>query len=104
LVLAEAAMNYHFAFAVGNRRDALVNLHRVILLVQGRISSLGGYHTYLGSEGLEDGRWRPEVIALANGLRFNPADTADRWLDRARQVLAIGLVGASSIKQRLKAH
>ncbi|WMT79051.1 ATP-dependent helicase [Bradyrhizobium sp. Ash2021] len=104
IVLAEAAMNYHFAFAVGNRRDALVNLHRVILLVQGRISSLGGYHTYLASEGLEDGGWRPEVIALAHGLRFNPTDKADQWLERARELLAKGLIAASSIKQRLRAH
>jgi DNA helicase II / ATP-dependent DNA helicase PcrA len=104
LLLAEAAMNYHFAFAVGNRRDALVNLHRIVLLVQGRISALGGYHSYLLSEGLEDGRWRPEIIALANGLRFDRADTADQWLGRARNLLVAGLVVSSTINQRLKGH
>ncbi|NTJ64962.1 ATP-dependent helicase [Agrobacterium rhizogenes] len=104
LLLAEAAMNYHFAFAVGNRRDALVNLHRIVLLVQGRISTLGGYHSYLLSQGLEDGRWRPEIIALANGLRFEEADTVDQWLARARSHLVAGLVVNSTINQRLKGH
>lgn len=92
LLLAEAAMNSHFAFAVGNRRDALVNLHRIVLLVQGRISALGGYHSYLLSEGLEGGRWRPEIIALANGLRVDQADTVDQWLARARSLLVARLI------------
>lgn len=104
LLLAEAAMNYHFAFAVGNRRDALVNLHRIVLMVQGHISALGAYHSYLLSEGLEDGRWRPEIIALANGLRFDQADTVAQWLARARTLLVTGLVANSTIGQRLRAH
>lgn len=104
LLLAEAAMNYHFAFAVGNRRDALINLHRIVLLVQGRIVSLGGYHSYLLSEGLEDGRWRPEIIAFANGLRYDQADTVDQWLARARSLLVPGLVVNSPINQRLRGH
>lgn len=104
LLLAEAAMSYHFAFAVGNRRDALVNLHRVVLLVQGHISALGGYHSYLLSEGLEDGRWRPEIIALANGLRMDQAETVDQWLARARSLLVAGLVVNSTINQRLRGH
>jgi hypothetical protein len=104
LLFAEAAMNYHFAFAVGNRRNALSGLHRILLLVQGRITTLGGYHSYLASEGIEDGRWRPEVIALANVLRFDPAETADRWLARAKSKLAPSLVGTSSVNQRLRGH
>lgn len=104
LLLAEAAMNYHFAFAIGNRRDSLVNLHRIVLLIQGRISALGGYHSYLLSEGLEDGRWRPEIIALANGLRFDQAETVDQWLARARSLLVAGLVVNSTINHRLKRH
>ncbi len=104
LLLAEAAMNYHFAFAVGNRRDALVNLHRIVLLVQGHIDALGAYHSYLSSKGLEDGRWRPEIIKLANGFRFDQAETARQWLDRARSLLAAGVVINSTISQRLKWH
>lgn len=104
LVLAEAAMNYHFAFAVGGRRDALIKLHRIVLLVQGRISSSGDYHTYLTDKGLEDGSWRPDLIALANGLRFEPPQTVDQWLEKARELLQPGCIGNSSIKMRLKAH
>ena len=104
LLLAEATINYHFAFAVGNRRDALVSLHRIVLLIQGRIGALGAYHSYLLSEGLEDGRWRPEIIALANGLRFDEADTVDQWLARARSRIVTGLVVNSTINQRLKGH
>jgi DNA helicase II / ATP-dependent DNA helicase PcrA len=104
LLLAGATMNYHFAFSIGNRGDALVSLHRVILLIQGHISTLGSYHSYCISKGLEDGRWRPEVIALGNGLRFHPAETADQWLGRARNLLAIGLVGSLSVNQRLRNH
>ncbi|AUT58015.1 ATP-dependent helicase [Paraburkholderia caribensis] len=104
LLLAEAAMNYHFAFAVGARRDTLIRLHRVILLVQGHISSLGDYHAYLSSEGIEDGRWRPDVIALANGLSFEPPQTVDQWLEKARELLAPRCTGQSTIKMRLKAH
>jgi DNA helicase II / ATP-dependent DNA helicase PcrA len=102
LLLADATMRYHFAFALGNRRDALVGLHQVILQIQERIGSFGGYHNYLASNGLESGGWRPEVIALATELRFGSTDTADQWLGRARKLLAPGLVGASSINQRLK--
>jgi DNA helicase-2/ATP-dependent DNA helicase PcrA len=104
LLLASSAMNYHFSFAVGNRREALAGLHRIILLVQGRINSLGSYHSYLTNEGLEDGRWRPEVIALANSLRFNQSDTVDQWLGRARSLLNTKLIGTASINQRLKSH
>ncbi|RZF24684.1 ATP-dependent helicase [Paraburkholderia sp. UYCP14C] len=104
LLLAEAAMKYHFAFAVGGRRDALIGLHRVILLVQGHISSSGDYHVYLTDKGLDDGSWRPDVIALANGLRFEPPQTVDQWLETARELLAPGCTGQSTIKMRLKAH
>jgi hypothetical protein len=101
LLLAEAVMNYHFSFAVGNRRDALVKLHRVVLLIQGHIGAVGEYHSYLLNLPPEEVDWRPNVIALANGLRFNPTETADSWLQRARDLLAPGIVGSTSIGRRL---
>lgn len=104
LLLAQAAMNYHFAFAVGNRLEALIALHRIILAVQGHISASGGYHGYLADKGMEDGRWRPEIIATANGLRFTPGQTPDQWLARARELLAPGTVAGATINQRLKSH
>lgn len=104
LLLAQAAMNYHFAFVIGDRRKALVSLHRVVLLIQGRISTLGGYHAYMTNEALEDSRWRPEIMAIANDLRFNPSETTDQWLGRARTRLAMGLIGPININQRLRSH
>lgn len=102
LILAEAVMNYHFAFAVGNRRKALEKLHRVVLLVQGRIASASEYEDYLANEGLADGSWRPAIIELANGLSFDPFASSDQWLKCARDLLAPGLVGDGTIKQRLR--
>lgn len=104
LVLADATINYQLAFSRGGRRDALVNLHRVVLWVQGRIASLGEYHRHLMAEGLEDGRWRPSIIQLADLLRFDPEDTADQWLQRARELLRPGLAGLLNINQRLRNH
>jgi hypothetical protein len=102
LVLAKAATNFHFSFNLGNRREALSNLHRAILLVQGRIATVGDYHRHVLSEGLEDGRWRPEIIDAAAALKFLPGMSADAWLDKARKALAPGLVTSGGIKQRLK--
>lgn len=102
LLLAEAIMKYHFAFSVGNRREGLTNLHRTVLFVQGVVSSIGAYHTHLSETGLDDGRWRPQIISLANDLAFLKNDTADSWLDRARTLLAPGLRSERSISQRLR--
>jgi DNA helicase II / ATP-dependent DNA helicase PcrA len=101
LQLADAIMNYHFAFAVGNRRAALDSLHRIILQVRGGISTLVEYDT---NRPVGDARWRSEVISIANALRFRPGDTARQWLGRAREVLAAGMVGPLSINQRLRDH
>lgn len=102
LLLAQAVTTYHFAFAVGNRREALVGLHRVILLIQGHIEVLGNYYTYVDGEGLDDYRWRPSVIEIANALRFDPLQTVDQWLEKARCLLAPGLAPGLKINQRLK--
>ena len=102
LLLAQAAMNYHLAFAVGNRREALIDLHRNILVMQGHISTAGGYHTYLADNGMEDWRWRPGIIAIANGLRFDPAETPTQWLTKARALLEPGVVKGLNINVRLK--
>lgn len=102
LLLAEAVTSYHFAFAVGNRREALVELHRVMLLIQGHIEVLGNYHSYIEEEGLDDGQWRPSAIEIANALRFDPLETVDQWLEKARNLLAPGLIDGLKINQRLR--
>jgi len=102
LLLAEAITNYHFSFAVGNRREALVGLHRVVLLVQGHINAAGDYHTHLAAQGLEDSHWRSGIIEIANQLCFDSLQTVDQWLQKARSVLSPGLVAGLKIKQRLR--
>lgn len=51
---------------------------------------------------MKDGRWRPEIIAIATQLRLKPDETSSDWLKRARNVLNTNLVGNSTINQRLK--
>lgn len=102
LMLAKAATDFHFSFSLGNRREALSNLHRAILLVQGRIETTGDYHRHVLAEGLEDGRWRPAIIDAAAALKFSPGMSADAWLDKARSALEPGLATSGGIRQRLK--
>jgi len=102
LVLAQAVTNYHFSFDVRKRREALVDLHKAILLVQGHIDAAGDYHSFVAANGLEDGRWRPKIIEIASALRFDAGMDAAKWLDGARTLLAPGLSGTSTIGQRLR--
>lgn len=104
LVLAKAVTDFHFSFSLGNRREALVELHRAVLLIQGRIDSLGEYHRYVATNGLEDGRWRPAIIDIASALRIKDGMDAGEWLAIARNLLGSGLIGSGTIGQRLKSH
>ncbi len=102
LLLAEAVMKFHFAFAAGSRRAALTNLHRVVLQVRGVIATATDYSPHVIAEGLEDGRWRPEIIAVGRALAVAPGESAQEWLERARSVLGNDLHGPSSIGHRLR--
>lgn len=104
LLLARASMSYQFAFASGNRRETLTTLHRIILWVQGHIGGSGEYSSYLADNGMEDGRWRPKVIAIANGLQFAAGQTPEQWLARARELLTPGTVAGVKINKRLKSN
>jgi hypothetical protein len=102
LLLAEAVMGFHFAFAANNRREALVRLHRAVLQVRGVIANAGDYITHITASGPDDGRWRPEIIALGQALKVFPGESAEDWLKRTRSLLGSNLVGTSTIAQRLK--
>ncbi|MBY9068247.1 ATP-dependent helicase [Hyphomonas sp. WL0036] len=104
LLLAKAVMSYHFAFAVGNRREALTDLHRMILFIRGHIDAIGDYHNHLPESGIIDGRWRPDVIAVANELRYEPGETPDQWLARARISVGAGMATGLNVNKRLKSH
>jgi hypothetical protein len=102
LLLAEAVMGFQFAFAAGNRREALTRLHRIVLQVRGVITNAGDYATHLAACGSDDGRWRPEIITVGQALRVFPRESAEDWLKRARALLGTNLVGTSTIGQRLR--
>ncbi|MCB1470872.1 MAG: ATP-dependent helicase [Rhizobiaceae bacterium] len=102
LLLAEAAMGFHFAFAAGNRREALTRLHRVVLQVRGNLTNAGDYTTHVTTAGLDDGRWRPEIIEIGRALKVSLGESAADWLKRARALLGPNLVGSSTIGQRLR--
>ncbi len=102
LVLARAVTDFHFSFGLGNRREALVALHRAVLQVQGHIHSPGEYHAHVAGANAEDGKWRPGIIEIASKLKFGPGDTAEGWLAKAQALLGPGLVASGSIGQRLR--
>ncbi len=102
LTLARAVTDFHFSFSLGNRREALVDLHRAVLLVQGHIQAVGEYHGHVAGGDAQDGRWRPGVIEIASKLRFDPGMDATAWLAKARVLLEPGLVTSGSIAQRLR--
>ena len=102
LMLARAVTDFHFSFGLGNRREALVALHRAVLQVQGHILSPGEYHAHVAGTDAEDGRWRSGIIQIASKLRFNSGMTADGWLAKAQVLLGPDLVASGSIGQRLR--
>ena len=102
LMLARAVTDFHFSFSLGNRREALVALHRAVLQVQGHIHAPGEYHGHVAGSDAEDGRWRPGMIEIASQLKFYPGMTAEGWLANARAILGPGLVASASIGQRLR--
>lgn len=104
LILAQAVMEFHFAFEAGNRRAALTHLHRATLLVHGKISNIGAYSNYIATSGLDDGRWRPTIIDIGQRLRLRSGEQPNQWLQRARDLLNSDLVGDSTIGQRLRSH
>jgi DNA helicase-2/ATP-dependent DNA helicase PcrA len=102
LLLAEMVTKYHHSFIDGKRREALVELHKVVLKIRGKIDSLEGYHAFLLQEENCDLDWRTEVISIANELQYSEDETADTWLERARKLLANDLDSGLSINSRLK--
>lgn len=102
--LAVAVSDFHFSFEVGGRKEALVAIHRIMLDLGGRMDGKT-YSQHLADAEIAPDAWRPEALALAQALRFNPERfaTAEAWHDEARRTLAPLLpAGGQSIKQRLR--
>lgn len=102
--LAVAVSDFHFSFELGGRKEALEEIHRIMLQVGGRLGAKT-YHQYLSETATEAHDWRPEALAVADALRF----TAERfaaaqvWLDEARRLLEPLLpADGGTIKQKLR--
>lgn len=102
--LAVAVSDFHFSFEIGGRKEALVDIHRIILELgcdmRGRT-----YHEHLAAIHISPDSWRPAALALAQALKFSPVRfaTADAWLDEARRLLAPLLpADGPSVNQRLR--
>jgi len=104
LRLANAVTSFHFAFETGNRKEALEEVHRVILAIEGRMDTKT-YHQYLAAEGIEPSSWRPRVLKLVRELRYAPSTypNPDAWHVRAKALLEPHLLdGGRSINQILR--
>lgn len=88
LRLANAVTAFHFSFEAGNRREALDDVHRVVLEIGDRMGTKT-YRQYLSDEGLEPGRWRPAVLKVVRELRYDISvyPDPDTWLALARTLL-----------------
>lgn len=74
----------------------------MVLQVRGSIANAGDYTMHVSASGPDDGRWRPEIIAVGQALNVSARESAEDWLNRARVFLGSNLVGTSSIGQRLR--
>jgi DNA helicase II / ATP-dependent DNA helicase PcrA len=103
--LAVAVSDFHFTFELGDRKEALAAIHRIMLDLEGAMGART-YHQHLAETGEEPGSWRPRALAIAEELRFSPDRfaTADAWLDCTRQLLEplLSADGSQSINQRLR--
>ncbi|WP_334160685.1 ATP-dependent helicase [Achromobacter insolitus] len=103
--LAAAVGDLHSSFELGGRKDALEELHRVVLTIEGKLTQKT-YWQYMDAYGHQHKTWRPEMLRLAKQLRYAPEKykDMDEWLEQARDILKVKLPagGGRSIKQVLK--
>ncbi|MNX21115.1 ATP-dependent DNA helicase Rep [compost metagenome] len=103
--LAAAVGDLHSSFELGERKDALEELHRVVLTIEGKLTQKT-YRQYMDTYGHKHQTWRPEMLRLAKQLRYAPEKhkNMDGWLEHARDILKVKLPagGGKSIKQVLK--
>ncbi|RQR59321.1 ATP-dependent helicase [Burkholderia sp. Bp9125] len=103
--LAMAVSRYHFSFGLGGSKEALEDLHKIVLELEGHTAEKT-YHQHIVDAEVTPDSWRPRMLHLAESLRFDPVryPTADQWLDQARSMLVPYLPASAgqSINQRLR--
>jgi DNA helicase-2/ATP-dependent DNA helicase PcrA len=105
--LAVAVSDFHFSFELGDRKEALTAVHRIMLELEGGLIDRT-YHQRVADSAEDALAWRPRALALVEALRFSPEQfaSADAWLALARQLLAPLLPAGDgrSINQRLRSN
>ncbi|CAM3956137.1 DNA 3'-5' helicase [Bordetella tumbae] len=105
--LAAAIGDLHSSFELGGRQDALEEMHRVVLTLEGHLARKT-YRQHMDAVDDKYQSWRPNMLRLGKQLRFEQErhKDADGWLDEAREILRGKLPpgGDRSIKQVLKRH
>jgi superfamily I DNA/RNA helicase len=102
--LAVAVSDFHCSFELGGRKEALTEIHRIMLELGGQIAGKT-YHQHLADEDISSDVWRPQALELAQALRFAQERfaTVEDWHNEARRLLAPLLpAGGQSINQRLR--
>lgn len=103
--LAEAVTTFHFAAGFNDMRAALNCVHEIVLELEGHLDGVS-YHQYVSDNDLKIESWRPKVIALLRGLRFDPTkhDGGRAWHAAAKDLIAKRVTPATdqSVSQRLR--
>ena len=105
--LAAAVGALHASFDCGGRREALEELHKIVLRIEGHLP-YKSYRQHIAGLGDANLTWRPSVLAMGQQLRYDPAvyASADIWLAKARSLLApkLPVGGGRTIAQVLRNH
>ncbi len=105
--LAAAVGNLHSSFEFGGRQEALVDMHKVVLTIEGALTSKT-YRQHMDSHGDKHRSWRPEMLRLGQQLRYDQETfgSIDKWLEEARRLLEPRLPDGTtrSIRQVLKSN
>ncbi|MCO1367064.1 UvrD-helicase domain-containing protein [Burkholderia multivorans] len=103
--LAMAVSRYHFSFGLGGSKEALEELHKIALELEGHTTGKT-YHQHIADTAITPESWRPRMLQLAESLRFDPTryESPEEWLEHARALLAPYLPAGvtQSINQRLR--
>lgn len=105
--LAVAVGDLHTSFELGGRQEALENLHKVVLSIEGALTRKT-YRQHMDAYGDKHRGWRPEMLKLGQQLRYDQKTfgSIEKWLEEARRLLEPRLPEGStkSIRQVLKSH
>jgi superfamily I DNA/RNA helicase len=102
--LAAAVCDFHSSFELGGREDALEGIHKIVLRIEGHLSTKT-YRQHMLEIGSDHSKWRPDILSLARQLRYGPDlyPSREAWLQQARAVLAPRLPpGPRTINQILQ--